>query len=80
MTEDKRMLGYVTAKEIAEKWELSTRRVRILCSEGRIEGAEKVGRDWLIPENAKKPADARITTGAYINWRKGARKDLRDHS
>ena len=64
------MKGYVTVKEIAERWEISTRRVRVMCSEGRIDGAEKVGRDWLIPEGTKKPSDARITTGEYVNWRK----------
>ena len=68
------MKGYVTVKEIADLWEISTRRVRVMCSEGRIDGAEKVGRDWLIPEGTEKPADARLTTGEYVNWRKKSEK------
>lgn len=66
--------GYKTIKEIAEEWKLSERRVQILCSEGRIEGAEKLGREWAIPVNAKRPKDSRFTTGKYKNWRKSKRE------
>lgn len=52
-------MEYLTVKEIAEKWEISGRRVNLLCNEGRIAGAEKKGFMWLIPENAVKPADLR---------------------
>lgn len=52
-------MDYLTATELSEKWKISSRRIGILCSEGRIEGAEKKGKMWLIPSNAKKPADAR---------------------
>lgn len=41
-----------------------------MCSNGKIEGAVKLGKVWAIPENAEKPADGRITSGEYINWRK----------
>lgn len=64
------MKGYLTIKEIAEKWNLTARRVQILCVEGKIPGASKFGKVWAIPEDAEKPADGRITTGAYVNWRK----------
>ena len=60
------MNGYVTIQEIAEKWRVSKRRVNVLCSEGRIEGAVKFGNTWAIPETAEKPADARIKSGKYI--------------
>lgn len=50
---------YITIKKTAEKWGISERRVRILCSEGKITGAYKDGRAWIIPENAKKPEDGR---------------------
>jgi len=63
--------GYITIKEAAEKWGITPRRVQVLCTTGRIEGAGKFGREWAIPENAEKPADQRITTGEYRNWRKG---------
>lgn len=64
------MNEYVTIKEMAEKWGLTTRRVQKMCADGRIEGASKFGRDWAIPRDAKKPIDGRVTTGEYKNWRK----------
>ena len=60
------MEGYLTIKEIAEKWDVTPRRVQRMCADGRIEGARKFGRDWAIPENAQKPKDARIRSGRYI--------------
>lgn len=50
---------YMTAKEAAEKWGISDRRIRILCSEGKIPGAFQEGRGWKIPIDAEKPADGR---------------------
>ena len=50
---------FLTAKEVAEKWGISDRRVRILCSEGKIPGAYQEGRGWKIPVDAKKPEDSR---------------------
>ncbi|MDO5151277.1 MAG: DNA-binding protein [Oscillospiraceae bacterium] len=64
------MEGYLLAREIAQKWGISTRRVQLMCAEGRIEGVTRIGKTWVIPENAEKPNDARITTGEYRNWRK----------
>ena len=61
-----RMNGYTTIQEISKKWGISERRVNVLCSEGRIEGAVKFGNTWAIPENSEKPADARIKSGKYI--------------
>jgi DNA adenine methylase len=49
----------MSAKEAAEKWGISQRRVDFLCSEGRIEQAQKIGSSWVIPVSAEKPADAR---------------------
>lgn len=60
---------YCTIKEIAEKWEITTRRVQKMCSDGKIPGAAKFGRDWAIPKDTEKPADGRMTTGEYVNWR-----------
>ncbi len=53
------MLSYISAKEAAEKWNISQRRVAILCTEKRIEGAMMVGNMWIIPSKAKKPIDKR---------------------
>ncbi len=49
----------MSSKEASEKWGVSDRRVRVLCSEGRIEGALKIGRNWSVPFDAVKPVDAR---------------------
>lgn len=57
---------YITVKEAAKKWGISDRRVRILCSEGKIEGAYKSGRAWMIPIDAVKPSDGRYKSAASI--------------
>ena len=53
------IVDYITAQEAAEKWEITRRRVQILCVEGRIQGAIKKANLWLIPSNAEKPLDRR---------------------
>lgn len=62
----KGMENYITLTEAAEKWDLSTRRVRKLCEEGRIPGVVRFGRNWAIPTTAIKPADGRVKSGKYI--------------
>ncbi len=52
-------MNYLTTAETAEKWNISRRRVTVLCNEGRIKGVVQKGNMWLIPENAKKPEDGR---------------------
>lgn len=59
-------MEYLTSVEMSEKWGITSRRISVLCSEGRIEGVIKKGKTWLIPSDAEKPADARIKTGKYI--------------
>lgn len=50
---------FMTVKQASEKWGISDRRIRVLCSEGKIQGAYQEGRGWKIPVDAKKPADGR---------------------
>ena len=59
-------MEYLSISQVAEKWMLSTRRINVLCSEGRIPGATKIGSYWAIPEDAEKPADARVKSGHYV--------------
>lgn len=59
-------MEYLSVAQTAEKWGISTRRIQILCNEDRIPGAMRIGSVWAIPENAKKPQDARIKSGRYI--------------
>ena len=52
-------MKFLSVAEFAEKWGLTTRRVRQLCAEGKIEGATLMAGSYMIPENAKKPLDGR---------------------
>ncbi len=52
-------MNYLSVVQTAKKWDMTPRRVQVLCNEGRIEGAQRVGNVWTIPENAEKPEDAR---------------------
>lgn len=62
-------MDFMTIKETSNLWGISVRRVQLLCESNRIYGAIKFGRDWAIPRNTNKPADMRIKSGNYINWR-----------
>ena len=52
-------MEYLTTVEMSEKWNITSRRIGVLCAEGRIDGAIKKGKTWLIPADTEKPADAR---------------------
>lgn len=53
-------MEYLTTVEMSKKWNISSRRIGVLCTEGRIEGAVKKGKMWLIPTDAVKPVDGRF--------------------
>ena len=52
-------MGYISVKEVAEKWGVSTRSIRYHLLAGRIEGAIRKGHMWLIPATSPKPQDRR---------------------
>lgn len=52
-------MDYMTLKEASEKWRVTPRRINYYCVDGRIPGAIKMATIWLIPKDAKKPADKR---------------------
>lgn len=71
------MLKYISAKEAAEKWNISQRRVSVLAAENRINGAMIVGNMWIIPADAEKPIDKRTaryektksaTLKPFVKW------------
>lgn len=66
-------MEYMTVRQAAKKWGRSVRWIQVLCEDGRIPGVVRPGRDWLIPVDARLPADARIKSGKYRN-RKGAER------
>lgn len=54
------MMEYLTAKEAAQKWGISERRVQVLCEQGRIAGVQRLGKSWAIPSSVQKPIDKRL--------------------
>ena len=60
------MNGFITVQEAANKWGITPRQVQILCKAGRIDGATRMSRIWIIPDKAEKPT---------ADKRKAGRKD-----
>lgn len=60
-------MEYLTTVEMSEKWNISSRRIGVLCATGRIEGVIKKGKTWLIPSDAVKPADGRYKNPVEVN-------------
>lgn len=52
-------MKFISTKQAAEQWNISDRRVRVLCQQGKIPGVRQHGRSYLIPPGATKPADGR---------------------
>ena len=59
-------MEYLTTVEMSKRWNISSRRIGVLCTEGRIDGAVKKGKMWLIPSDAAKPLDARFKVNKEI--------------
>ena len=70
------MTGYIHVKEAAKLWNIGERQVSHLCKIGKVNGALKQGRSWMIPVDAENPADQRIKTGAYIQSAKTVKLPL----
>lgn len=70
-------MGYISAQQAAEKWGISKRRVQVLCAEGRIKGATRIGNMWVVPGDAVKPADGRNRHTDVIPTVRGARTALK---
>lgn len=67
-------MEYITTKEASAKWGISTTRITILANEGRIPGAHRLGKSWLIPANAAKPPERKANHSGL------ARKEEADFS
>jgi UDP-glucose 4-epimerase len=49
------MNGYISARDAAQKWDVSERQIQRMCKDGMIDGVIHFGKSWAIPENAEKP-------------------------
>lgn len=49
------MENYISVKETAKRWNISPRRIQMLCNENKVLGAKKHSGVWLIPCGVKKP-------------------------
>jgi excisionase family DNA binding protein len=63
-----KFMDYMTAQQAAEKWGVSLRWVQTYLKNGRIDGAIRFGRAWMIPKDTEKPVDGRLkNTGKEDN-------------
>lgn len=52
-------MGFISTEEAAERWHLAVRAVQNYCKDGRIPGAVKYRRSWMVPDDAQRPPDRR---------------------
>lgn len=60
-------MQYIKVSQAAEKWGLSSRRVRVLCAEGKISGVIRKGNLYMIPDNVNKPGDGRLKAVSILD-------------
>ena len=71
-----KIMNYMTTKEAGLKWNISERRVQVLCGQGRIDGAFRLGNNWALPTNVHKPDDARRKDNRNAKRHAGATADI----
>jgi hypothetical protein len=52
-------MEWITVKEAGMLWGISTRRATVLCANGKIKDAQKLGSQWVMPKGTEKPIDGR---------------------
>ena len=65
-----------SSEQFASEWNLSKRTINDLCNKGKIPGAIKEGRKWLIPDDAVRPVDKRVSSGKYTKKKAANNKSL----
>lgn len=58
-------MNYIDVKEASKIWGLTGQRITTLCRNGRIEGAVKKNGNWMIPDDAARPEDARFRNAEH---------------
>ena len=69
-------VAYLTADEYAAEVGRTAIRVRVLCREGRIADAKKVGNQWLIPQGTPYPEDNRFVENPKRPRKKAVKEEL----
>lgn len=59
-------MEYLSIRQTDDKWSILIRRIQVLCIEGGIPGAMKIGSYWAIPADAEKPDDQRVKSRKYV--------------
>jgi hypothetical protein len=52
-------MRFMSVAQASKEWDISQPRIRQWLADGRVKGAQKVGRDWLIPASAGRPKAAK---------------------
>ena len=63
------MAEYLSVTEYAKKTGKDPGNIRRMLASGRLQG-EKIGNQWVIPEDSEYPTDKRESSGRYRNWRR----------
>lgn len=63
------MAEFLSVTEFCALYGKDPGNVRRLIKQGRIP-AQRIGNQWAIPADALPPADRRVKSGQYKNWRK----------
>ncbi len=58
---------YKTIRQVADEWGVTVRRVQMLCNDGKIPGAIKYGKSWILPTDVERPFDKRSMKGRKRN-------------
>lgn len=65
-----------SSEQMAIECGLSKRAINDLCNKGKIPGVVKEGRKWLIPDDATRPIDGRVSSGKYVKKKDGKTRPL----
>ncbi len=65
---------YLSVSEFCEKFGKDPGNVRRLIQQGRIP-AIRIGNQWAIPADTQPPADKRVKSGKYRDWRKSKKTE-----
>jgi hypothetical protein len=67
---------YMKIEEVATLWNVTPRRVQALCAAGKIKGAARFEREWMIPKDTPKPIDGRTKAGKYLTGSKALKEGM----